>query len=71
MITSPNHEASEPTVALTAVPAAIAHSMPATPPSVDNGRPRPHNRCISSTAVSTSARFPALWASADPTGNAE
>ena len=67
--TSPASCASEPIVALTAVPAASAPSIPITPPMLRSGGPLRATRRSSIAAISTSSRFPQVWTSAVPTGS--
>ena len=69
-ITPPASCASEPIVALTAVPAANAASMRTIPRMVSSGEPLGTSRRSRIVATRTSSRFPPVWASAVPSGSA-
>ena len=70
-MTSPRSSDSEPTVALTVAPAAIAITMRPRLPTLPSGAPRGISRRISSVATSTSSRLPKVWPTAEPVGSAE
>ena len=67
-ITSPSRSDAPPTVALKAVPAAIATTNHPTPLTLSSGDPRRTKRRISTVATTTSRTFPQVWPTAEPTG---
>ncbi len=70
-MTSPSRSATEPIVALAAVPGRERHEHPRKPADALE-RPAPgHERRISIVAMTTSSTFPQVWATADPSGIAE
>ena len=67
-MTPPSSCASDPIVALTAVPAASATSIRMIPSMRSSGEPNGARRRSRITATSTSSTFPQVCPSADPTG---
>ena len=71
VITSPARSESGPMMALIAVARAIVRTSRTMPPRLSSGGPRATRRRISTAATSTSAMFPTVWPSAEPSGSTE